>query len=80
MYIFLFLVYLLTSIRTLRDKKEFVIIEYIVSISFTVEYAMRIASCRNMFVYFWDPMNMVDFLAVIPFWAERTDFGNGRFS
>jgi len=45
-------------------------IEWVVSICFTLEYGIRILMCRNMWAYFVDLMNMIDFLAVIPFWIE----------
>jgi len=46
-------------------------IEWVVSICFTLEYGIRILMCRNMWAYFVDLMNMIDFLAVIPFWIEE---------
>jgi len=48
-----------------------VIIEYVVSIVFTVEYCIRILTCRAVWPYFIDPLNMIDFLAVLPFWLEQ---------
>lgn len=45
-------------------------IEYVVSVIFTVEYLLRIISSRNICVFFWDVMNIIDFVAIIPFWIE----------
>lgn len=47
------------------------VIEYVVSIVFSIEYFIRISSCRAVWSYFIDPLNMIDFLAVVPFWLER---------
>jgi len=69
--------YVLETEPRLRGNDAFVTIEYIVSSVFTLEYAARIVSCRNMWLYFWAPMNMIDFLAVIPFWIELSLAGGG---
>jgi len=69
--------YVLETEPNLRGDKSFVVIEWVVSIVFSLEYFARIISCRNMWLYFWDPMNMIDFLAVIPFWIQITFAGNG---
>ena len=44
--------------------------EYTVSIIFTVEYLLRIIASRNICVFFWDGLNLIDFVAIIPFWIE----------
>jgi len=69
--------YVLETDPNLTGKPAFEIIETVVSLVFTLEYAARIISCRNMWSYFWDPMNMIDFLAVIPFWIQITFAGGG---
>jgi len=71
--------YILETIPPLEDKTEvWDNIESSVSIAFTVEYFLRIISCKNKWVYFWDPMNFVDFLAFIPYWIEQ--FGGDESS
>lgn len=69
--------YVLETEPNLRGDHSFVVIEWVVSIAFSLEYFARIISCRNMWLYFWDPVNMIDFLAVIPFWIQITFAGNG---
>jgi len=50
-------------------------LEAVVSILFTIEFGVRISSCRNAAKYMKDPMNIVDFCAVIPFWIELISNG-----
>ena len=50
-------------------------IEWFVSIAFTIEYVVRILSSRNSWYFFWDIMNFVDILAIMPFWIDLT-FGS----
>jgi len=60
-------------LQTLPDYEDLEIwneIEWVVSVCFTIEYGIRILMCRDMWTYFIDLMNMIDFLAVIPFWIE----------
>lgn len=71
------LVYVLSTIPSLRNNEILTGIEVFVSIVFTIEYVARIVSCANAWVYFWDALNLVDFLAVIPFWIELTIEGGG---
>eukprot|EP00494_Astrolonche_serrata_P032712 UN32981 len=58
-----------------KRNTAFKYIETFVSICFTIEYLSRICASKNAWAYFWDPLNMIDFLAVIPFWIEIT-FGS----
>jgi len=65
------LAYILETVPPLEDQTVlWTTIETSVSIAFTLEYILRIISCKNMWAYFWDVMNLVDFLAFIPFWIE----------
>merc|ERR1719204_1141342 len=50
-------------------------LEGVISIAFTLEFAIRISSCRNILVYMKDAMNVVDFCAVIPYWLELASSG-----
>jgi len=62
--------YILQTLPVYEDKEIWNQIEWVVSICFTIEYMIRILMCRDMWSYFIDLMNMIDFLAVIPFWIE----------
>lgn len=64
--------FVLETIPSLEGHWMFVAIEYFVSLFFTLEYGAKILTCRNMWLFFWDPMNMIDFLAIIPFWVSLT--------
>jgi len=46
------------------------VIETLVSIIFTIEYVLRIISCRNIFKFFITPLNIVDLLAFLPFYMN----------
>ena len=52
-------------------------IEYIVSVIFTIEYIIRIVCSRNACVFFWDLLNLIDFVAIIPFWIELISGAEG---
>jgi len=70
--------YILETIPPLEDKVVlWETIESVVSVAFTLEYLLRILSCKNKWVYFWDGMNMVDFLAFVPFWIELVTKSEG---
>ena len=47
---------------------------------FTLEYVIRIVAARNLCVFFWDILNLIDFAAVLPFWMELalSAFGGGN--
>jgi len=62
--------YVLQTLPVYEDKDIWNRIEWVVSVCFTIEYGIRILVCRDMWSYFIDLMNMIDFLAVIPFWIE----------
>jgi len=44
--------------------------EAVVSILFSIEFTLRLLGARNIRKYFQDPLNVVDFLAVLPWWLE----------
>jgi len=62
--------YVLQTLPAYEDDPIWNQIEWVVSVCFTIEYGIRILMCRDMWSYFIDLMNMIDFLAVIPFWIE----------
>jgi len=51
-------------------------LEAVVSILFTIEFAVRISCCRRVSKYMKDTMNLVDFCAVFPFWIELISDGS----
>jgi len=65
------LAYIGETIPEYEDNVLWEPIEWVVTICFTLEYGIRILMCRDMWGYFIDFMNMIDFLAVIPFWIEQ---------
>ena len=67
---------------TVEDAKAwqdmFHLIEYVAIIVFTIEYVLRIGLCtfrprknRSFCKYFMKGLNVVDLLAILPFWVER---------
>jgi len=62
--------YILQTLPAYEDDNIWNQIEWVVSVCFTIEYGIRILMCRDVWSYFIDLMNMIDFLAVIPFWIE----------
>merc|ERR1719494_516506 len=62
--------YVLQTLPVYEDDNIWNQIEWVVSVCFTIEYGIRILMCRDMWSYFIDLMNLIDFLAVIPFWIE----------
>ena len=46
------------------------IIEYIVVIFFFFEYIIRFIICPIKFKFFFNPMNLIDFFALIPFFLS----------
>jgi len=50
-------------------------IEETVTIIFSVEYVIRLASCRNSALYITDKWNIVDLCAIAPFWIELFSVG-----
>jgi len=62
--------YILQTLPAYEEDNIWNQIEWVVSVCFTFEYGIRILMSRDMWSYFIDLMNMIDFLAVIPFWIE----------
>lgn len=49
------------------------IIEYIVIITFTIEYGLRMLTCWTHYkpwVWFFKPLNIIDLVAIVPFYIE----------
>jgi len=62
--------FILETVPSLEGSDAFVYMEYFVSLCFSIEYFLKVISCNNLWLFFWDPMSLVDFFAVIPFWIE----------
>jgi len=82
MYFVTFLIFLSTFIyifETIPGWDEWWVwelLEAIVSILFTLEFTLRVSCCRNVAKYMRDPMNIIDFCAVVPFWLEVITYGS----
>ena len=44
-------------------------IEMVTSIVFTVEYGIRLLTCANLRKFLLSPLNLIDFLAIVPFYV-----------
>jgi len=67
--------YVFQTLPAWEDWQGWHLLEGLVSILFTIEFLVRVASCRNMIKYMQDTMNIIDFCAVIPFWIEVVNTG-----
>lgn len=72
-FLFLFIVVssivvMLDSVPTLHQKYgyEFLVIEWIITISFTIEYFLRIYSVKRPFSYITSAFGVIDLLSIIP--------------
>lgn len=67
----------LESVESLRDRLEFVYIESIISITFTIEYLIRLACCRKPIVFATNRSNIIDLISFLPFYIELTGLVTG---
>ncbi len=72
------LVVLLESIRSLNDvfHHEFLIIEWIVTILFTIEYFLRIYCVKKPLVYMRSFFGIIDILSILPAYLELIFVGS----
>jgi len=82
-YFIYFLIFVSTSIYIFEtvprlEWSGWGTLESVVSILFTIEFGVRISSCRRVAKYMKDTMNIVDFCAVFPFWIELISDGSLR--
>ena len=68
--------------QKMRDLSH--LIELLAMMTFTVEYIARMALCpfrprsnRSFFKYFKKPLNIVDLLAIAPYWVEKASCPGG---
>jgi len=68
--------YILSTVDS-YDTNLWELIEIIVSICFTVEYVARIISVKNLHWYVIQPLNVIDLMAVIPWYIEKSTGAQG---
>jgi len=68
--------YILQTLPQWEDWRVWQISEQIVSVVFSIEIAVRLASCRNVKQYLKDPWNIIDVCSILPFWVELITDGN----
>jgi hypothetical protein len=81
MFVIYFLIFVSTCIYILEtvpgwEWEGWKILETVVSIVFTIEFAVRICCCRSLTKYARDPLNIIDFCAVFPYWIELMSSGS----
>ena len=62
------------------DVKFFwVVVEFIINITFTVELTLRLLVCDSLYYFIADYLNIFDVLSVVPFYVEliKTLVGHG---
>jgi hypothetical protein len=47
-----------------------VLIEFVINITFTVELSLRILVSKGILIFFYDYLNVFDVLSVVPFYVE----------
>jgi len=70
---------MLSTVPGLKEHEDlWFIIELVVTICFTIEYIAKVIFVRNKFLYMIKPMNVLDFLAIVPFYiTEAMGEGDG---
>jgi hypothetical protein len=88
MIFFSTLMFMLESVRSIQEQNPqvFVISETVCILTFTLEYLLRMWSCvarpyseRRFLPYFTSPMNIVDIVAILPFYLEILLQAGGSF-
>jgi hypothetical protein len=75
-----------TTVKDAEDKRTmFHIIEWVSIVTFTIEYTLRMIFCkwrpranRSFFKYFRKSLNIIDLLAILPFWIEHATCGKNQ--
>lgn len=60
-----------------HDEHTFWIIETITVAGFTMEYCLRLATCENWFRFIIHPFNIIDLVAILPYYVELIVGGSG---
>eukprot|EP00743_Colponemidia_sp_Colp-15_P004986 GILK01005372.1.p1 GENE.GILK01005372.1~~GILK01005372.1.p1 ORF type:complete len:421 (-),score=59.44 GILK01005372.1:224-1435(-) len=74
------LCFILRSLPEWHDLSVWVQLEIFVSLSFTFEYLGRISSCNNILKFAVVFLNVIDLVAIVPFWLELIIPGSGQGS
>jgi len=67
--------YIFETIPEWEDWSGWWQIEALISLIFSIEFLIRVSSCRNVSMYMKDTFNLIDFCAVVPFWIELITAG-----
>eukprot|EP00732_Lithocolla_globosa_P002995 Lithocolla_globosa_v1_NODE_2201_length_2113_cov_10.709427.p1 type:complete len:567 gc:universal NODE_2201_length_2113_cov_10.709427:412-2112(+) len=57
-------------VATEKQRNVFFGLEVFVIVIFTVEYVVRVCTCEIWYLYIFQPLNIIDFLAILPFYLE----------
>jgi len=70
---------MLSTVPELSDHEDlWFVIELVVTLCFTIEYIGKVIFVRNRILYILKPMNVLDFLAIVPFYiTEAMGEGDG---
>lgn len=64
--------FVLESIPELHEqyRREFYILDVVVVMIFTLEYAIRFITVRKKWEHIWQPFNIIDILSILPFYLD----------
>jgi len=61
---------ILETVQSLRGRWEFGIMEWVVSLLFTIEWVVRFVCCKSRRIFIFKPLNIVDFLSFLPLFIK----------